>query len=468
MKRDRTARLLRLQLLLWQHPEGLELKNIALLCSINVRTVYRDLHALETEIGVPIWQQGKKRGVMEGYFLPPITLNVSEAMVVFFLARLMYNHVHLHNPDLISLIMQLGTIVPQPLRTQIQNTINHIEKLPRNDWKFNNFTRLTNAWLSHHPVTIQYKELVEQEPIEYRIDPYFIEPNITRHFSYIYGYCHSKQQIMSFRIDCIVGDVAVDNASTFEVPEDFDVINFHSFGWGNCDFRKTETIKLKFRPEVNKSILETVWQPTQKIEAQEDGSWTMTFKAENCVDFFTWILAQGLDVEVLEPDELRQQMLNHFRVLTELYSRHQRKENEQSNAILLSSSIRNETLNEQRKLLKADKIEAIRRAVMVEGRSIRSVAKQMGVSRNTAAKYVRESKTVKATRKPRTAPVRERILPRLDELLKPSENQNGIKMPSGARLHRQLTEEGYRVGVTTVREYLRRKKLEGKNSPESS
>lgn len=462
MKRDRTARLLRLQLLLWQHPEGLELKNIALFCAINVRTVYRDLRTLEAELGVPIWQQGNKRGIMEGYFLPPVNFTRAEAMIVFFSARLWYNYIHLYNPDLISTIMQLGSIVPQPLKKQIQNTITHIEKLPQSGQKFKNFTRLTHAWLSQHPVKIHYQELADAEPVEYTINPYFIEPNITRHFSYIVGFCHLDQTIRSFRVDCIIDEVRVDESITFKTPEDFNVNDYLSFGWGNCNYKNTEIVKLKFSPVANKTVFETIWHPSQKIEVQSDGSRIMTLKVENSADFLAWVIAQGSQIEVLEPEEMRQQMLRHIKAIMETYSGHQRKEIEHSNTLLLSNPSPKISLTEKRRLLKTDRIETIRQAILVGGRSIRSVANQMGVSRNTVAKYLNQSPSAITTRKPKTKPVLGRILPRLEELLKITEYQDKVNQPSGARIHRQLIREGYQAGVTTVREYLRKKKLEGK------
>jgi predicted DNA-binding transcriptional regulator YafY len=57
-KRDRTARLLGVANLLFQHPNGLTAPHIAALIGMNVRTVYRDLRAIESEVGVPIWQDG--------------------------------------------------------------------------------------------------------------------------------------------------------------------------------------------------------------------------------------------------------------------------------------------------------------------------------------------------------------------------------------------------------------------------
>ncbi len=321
MKRDRTARLLRLQLLLWQHAEGIKVDEIARICSVNVRTVYRDLRALETELNVPIWQEGKKRGIVEGYFLTPMTLTLTEAMTVFLAARLMYNHTHQYNAGMVSTFIQLSSIVPQPLRQQIQNTINRIQKLPRNENKMNNLNKLTNAWLSRHPVVIRYQELADKEPEERLIDPYAIEPGVEGHSNYIIGYCHQRKTILTFRIDCIVGDVLIVDSESFEIPADFDVNDHLSSAWGAYADEKIETIVLRFSPRVSKAFMETMWHPSQKTEMQSDGSMIMTLKVQNTIDLRAWILGKGADVEVLEPKFLRDQIISTTQMMINNYSR---------------------------------------------------------------------------------------------------------------------------------------------------
>ena len=109
-QRDRTARLLYLQILLWHHSQGIDVKEIARSCATSLRTVYRDLVALESELKVPIWQEGSKRGLMEGYFLPPIAFRQEEAINIFIASRLMQNYSYLYNPSVISTFMKLSSI----------------------------------------------------------------------------------------------------------------------------------------------------------------------------------------------------------------------------------------------------------------------------------------------------------------------------------------------------------------------
>lgn len=110
-------------------------------------------------------------------------------------------------------------------------------------------------------------------------------------------------------------------------------------------------------------------------------------------------------------------------------------------------------------MLRMDQVHVIRHKVMVEGRSIRAVAREMGVSRNTVRKYVEVSGPVRLERKPRLRPVLERVAPRIEELLEEWGPRTTAKQRvTGSRVHRELVEEGYEAGVTTVREYLRERR----------
>lgn len=106
-----------------------------------------------------------------------------------------------------------------------------------------------------------------------------------------------------------------------------------------------------------------------------------------------------------------------------------------------------------------DKVHVIRHKVIVEGQSIRSVAHEMGVSRNTVARYLKLSEPVRVERLPREKPVTDKVAPRIDEIMIEWADRLAPKQRlTGSRLHRQLIEEHYQVGITVVRDYLREKR----------
>ena len=103
-------------------------------------------------------------------------------------------------------------------------------------------------------------------------------------------------------------------------------------------------------------------------------------------------------------------------------------------------------------MLRMDQVHVIRHKVLVEGRSRRSVAREMGVSRNTVRKYLLVSELRRIEKGPRARPVLELVSQRLEELMEAWSPRTTRKQRlTGTRLHRQLVEESYTIGVTTVR-----------------
>ena len=108
-------------------------------------------------------------------------------------------------------------------------------------------------------------------------------------------------------------------------------------------------------------------------------------------------------------------------------------------------------------MLGVQDVYALRHKVLVEGQSQRRVAREMGLARDTVRRYlatpVPEPQQQQRTR---TRPVLERVQPRLDELIEEwSERTTAKQRITGRRLHRQLREEGYKVGLSLVLERLR-------------
>lgn len=107
-------------------------------------------------------------------------------------------------------------------------------------------------------------------------------------------------------------------------------------------------------------------------------------------------------------------------------------------------------------MLRMDQVHVIRHKVLVEGASIRRVAGALGVSRNTISKYLGEPEPRQRATVVRRAPARDLVRERIASLLAEWRLRTTRKQRvTGSRLHRQLVEEGFAVGKTTVYEVLR-------------
>ncbi|HVL68899.1 MAG TPA: IS21 family transposase [Vicinamibacterales bacterium] len=100
-----------------------------------------------------------------------------------------------------------------------------------------------------------------------------------------------------------------------------------------------------------------------------------------------------------------------------------------------------------------DQVHVVRHKVLVEGRSQRQVARELGIARETVRKYLTESIPVRKETRARARPVWETVRTRVEQLLAESAQWTGGKQRlTATRLHELLHGEGHRVGVTMIKE----------------
>jgi transposase len=113
-------------------------------------------------------------------------------------------------------------------------------------------------------------------------------------------------------------------------------------------------------------------------------------------------------------------------------------------------------------MLGMDQVFVVRHKVLVEGRSARDVARELGISRNTVRRYVEGAEPVR-TSPQRERPVLEAVRGRIDALLEDSPRWTGGKQRlTATQLHRMMVAEGHQVGVTLVKECV----AEWRSSPD--
>jgi predicted DNA-binding transcriptional regulator YafY len=322
-KRDRTARLMRVASLLFAHPDGMRPKDIAERLGMSVRNVYRDLKALEGEVGLPAWSNDGRWGILESAFLPPLKLTLSEAMAVFLGARLMVRYADKYDPDLASAFEKLAASLPDTLREHVARSLDVLQDAPMDPDFIDHVRQLTRAWADRRVVEIVYEGAAyEGRPGERSrrvVRPFLIEPSLQTHALYLIGWDEDRDAMRTFKIERI-REVRV-TPRGFEPPEGATLERDLRRGWDIIADQPPTEVVVRFSPAVADRVSETTWHPIQRIERVADGGLVWRSTVSGVIEIRLWILSWGEDAEVLEPPELRAQVRDILRRAADRYDR---------------------------------------------------------------------------------------------------------------------------------------------------
>lgn len=316
---SRSVRLARIQHLLYSHAKGLTTRELAALCGVSMRTIQRDLVVLQNGLKIPLAQEGDYYSILEGYILPPVSLTLFEALGVFLALRLWLRQTDKNNPHIESAVRKIAETLPSPLAREITEASKLIRKRSSSLSLTRVFEQVALAWTTRRQLKIGYQSLRSSEVRQWLLEPYYVDMTGIGYSAYVIGRAtrQGKEGIFTFKLDRIKSAEVLD--TNFQIPEDVDIASLLSSSWGIIWGEETE-IKLKFAAGVSRRVKESVWHPSQKVEDLEDGSCLVTLRVGSILEVTPWIRSWGPDVEVLEPEGLRNTFRKYAQKLAEIYS----------------------------------------------------------------------------------------------------------------------------------------------------
>jgi len=320
-KRDRAARFYRIVRFLEERGDaGARPEEIADAVGMSRRTVYRDLRQIDEEMGVPVWAERGRWGVTEKGFLPPLKLTLAEGLAVFLSARLMARYATAHDPDLMGAFQKLGSGMPEALADHVASTLEVMARQPPAEAFRQRVRLLTQAWAERRVVRLRYDTgayAPGREPREARVRPYLIEPSSTTHALYLIGHDEARGAIRTFKIERIL-DLEL-TAEHFERPERGAIETTMARAWDIIADQAPTDVVLRFSPAVAARVAETRWHPSEVRDSRPDGSLVWRARVAGTIEIRLWILSWGADVEVVEPADLRADVLATLRAADDLY-----------------------------------------------------------------------------------------------------------------------------------------------------
>ena len=313
-KHDRLARFYRVLRFLAAHPEGASVDAVAGFVAMSRRTVYRDLRALEGEIGIPLWNEDGRWGIVEGAFLPPLRLTLDEAVAFFFAARLTAQFADRYDPDMGAAFQKLAEILPPVVARHLERTIDVLASRPPDEQLTRHLRLLARAWAERRVVELTYDAATYspgRPPRRSRIHPYLIEASATTRALYLMGYDESRGAVRTFKLQRVL-ELSI-APETFEPPDPAVVQEGLARAWGVIADQEEVEVELRFDAEIAGLVTETTWHPTELVTRQADGSVLWRARVPGTLEIRRWILGWGAQVEVLAPPELRDEVAATYR-----------------------------------------------------------------------------------------------------------------------------------------------------------
>jgi predicted DNA-binding transcriptional regulator YafY len=313
----RSVRLARIQELLNNRKAGYTVRELARLTGRNVRTIQRDLHVLESEMGVPLMQEHGRYALLREERLSPLELTLQQARALFIATRLFLRYSDEGDPFAAEALRKLAQIMPQRIRDLVRAAAETVATRSFDAEFARHITTVTDAWSRQRVLRLSYRSAGRAHPREVIVEPYFIEPSAAGFATYLIGYSRTHNSMRTFKVERIVSAEML--AQHFDVPADFDIEALLSSAWGII-WGEGKTVQLRFAPDVAWRVKETRWHPTQSVEELPDGSILMRMTVAGMMEVGRWVRSWGDQCEVLAPPELRAELREEAVRLARLYA----------------------------------------------------------------------------------------------------------------------------------------------------
>lgn len=298
---------------------------IARRCAVHRSTIGRLIQGM-TDEGIPVRYTDEGAVYIERTaYISKVHLKLHEAMATFLACRLLARYSDKPNVHTVAALEKLGVAlqaVMPALGQHIGDTTTTLRaRLPRtvsDDQRI--LETLTEAWAEGVKVRLWYRPLRSHKAFQHTFAPYFLEPSAIGYSTYVIGIAEPPGAIRTRKLERIERVEVTDEP--FAPPSDFDANALLAGAWGiwfDSDDQPV-TVRLRFSgSEAVRRMRETIWHPSQQTETDAEGRLIWSAAIDEPQEMTPWIRGWGADCEVLEPPELRAQVVSDLRRQMQAY-----------------------------------------------------------------------------------------------------------------------------------------------------
>lgn len=287
-------------------------------------TLKRDLAYLKDRFNAPIVFDRAAGGyrfataaVGPAYELPGMWFNADETCALLNMHQLLTElEPGLLTPHVQPLLSRLETIMGREERpfAQISERIRLIRTGTRRKG-CNYFGLISRGLLERKQIKVRHYSREKNERSDRRLSPQRLV--FYRNNWYLEAWCHQRHALRRFAVDAFESAVMEDLPATEIQLEELDR-NFNA-GYGIYGGKDIEIAVLKFSVDSSRWVADEEWHPEQVGNVQADGCYVLRVPFSNRREITMDIMRLGHHVEVLEPENLRQDVQDEIDRMTSLY-----------------------------------------------------------------------------------------------------------------------------------------------------
>lgn len=297
-------------------------KTLADYFEISQKQAQRDIEFIKDRLGAPLIYDSSRKGYLyenQSFEMPPIWISENEVVAL-------------------SLATKLSATIPDnKLKQSIRNLLNKIfknfttEKISLESlttkvsvknieyYKTDSdiFQKVIISLFKQETIDITYYSPHKKELTKRSIIPLHLLCYMGRWF--LIAYCNEKKDLRSFSLSRI--RELKPSSDKMELPElKQDVKAFIKQNFGSIfSIDNHKEVCLKFSTKVADWIKEQIWHEAQEITENTDGSVCLRFKVADFRELKGEIMKYGASVEVLYPEELKQEIKSEIEKMKKIY-----------------------------------------------------------------------------------------------------------------------------------------------------
>ena len=291
---------------------GISLAELAEETGVKKRTIHRDLVAIQ-EAGYPLiseWQDGEKlyRFLTRFKDVPPISFTLQELMTLSLLRSqldLLKGTPFLE--EMQSVFRKVNSVLPPRLAAHMERIaqVSHPLLQGKRDYSkwAGSLQLIRHALLYQQSITISYRPVGKDEPVDYLVDPYTLL--FQKGGIYLLGFAQQRQALRTFAVERISS--VEPHKERFEIPEGFHAGQSLEEAFGIVAEPPMEVV-IRFSAAIGHAIKDRIWHVSQRIVKEADGSLLLSFHAGGKMEILSWLLSYGAHAELLAPAELREEL----------------------------------------------------------------------------------------------------------------------------------------------------------------